>query len=153
MLEILHGCFAAGDLFHDLQKTSGSDTAWCTLSAGLIDRELQEEFCNVDHTVVFVHNDQTAGTHHGADCDQVIVIDRNIIVVDGNTSAGRTAGLCCLESFAVRDAAADLLDDFTESGSHLDLYKTSVVDLAAQCEDLCSFGFFGSHGSKPFRTI
>ena len=70
-----------------------------------------------------------------------------------DTSAGRTAGLCRLELLAVRDTAADLLDDFAQGGTHRNLDQTGVVDFAAQGEDLGALGFFGTHGSEPFRTI
>ena len=48
-----------------------------------------------------------------------------------DTSAGRSAGLRRLELFAVWNAAADLFDNFTQRGSHRNLYQTGIVDLAA----------------------
>ena len=70
-----------------------------------------------------------------------------------DTSAGRAAGLGCLELLAIGDAAADLLDDGTQRRSHGDLHQSGVGDLAAQCKYLGSFGFFRTHGSKPFCSL
>ena len=75
--------------------------------------------------------DQTAGSHHGADGDQVIVVDRDIKMFCRDTAAGRSTGLRRLELFAVWNAAADLFDNFTQRGSHRNLYQTGIVDLAA----------------------
>ena len=153
LIQIFHGSGALGDLGEDLQHTFGADAAWSTFTAGFFYSEFQEEFCDIYHTVGFIHNDQTAGTHHGADGDEVVVIDRDIKVLCRDTSAGRAAGLCCFELLAIRDAAADLFDDLAQSGTHWDLYEAGVVDLAAQRKYLGSFGLLSAHGSKPFRTV
>ena len=57
---------------------AGADPTGRTFSAGLVDREFQEELCDIDHTVVLVHDDQSARTHHRTDRDQRIVIHRRI---------------------------------------------------------------------------
>ena len=41
----------------------------CALTAGLVNSKLKEELSHINHTVVFVHNDKTTTTHHGADGD------------------------------------------------------------------------------------
>ena len=70
-----------------------------------------------------------------------------------DTSAGRSAGLSCLEFFAVWNAAADFFDDGAQGGTHGNLHQTGVVNLAAQREYLGSFGLLSAHGSKPLRTV
>ena len=77
--------------------------------------------------VVLVHDDQAAGAHHGADGDQVVVVDRDIDLLSRDTAAGRAAGLGRLELLAVRDAAADLLDDFAQGGAHGDFHQAGVA--------------------------
>ena len=68
---------ALGDLIqHFTAVRLGTDTAGRTFSAGFIHGKFQEEFRDVYHTGVFVHDDQTAGAHHGTDRDQVVIVDR-----------------------------------------------------------------------------
>ena len=70
-----------------------------------------------------------------------------------DTSAGRSAGLCCLEFLAVWNSSADFFYNGAQGGAHGDLHQTGVVNLAAQCEYLGSFGLLSTHGSKPLRTV
>ena len=86
----------------------------------------------IHHTVILIHDNESAGTHHGADGEQVIIVNRDIEVLSRDTSAGRSAGLCCLELLAVWNAAADLVNNGAQCGSHGNFHKTGVVDLAAQ---------------------
>ena len=123
------------------------------LAAGLVDGEVEEELGHVDHAGVLVHDDEAAGAHHGADGDEVVVIDLGIDEARGDAAAGRTAGLGSLEGLAVGDAAADLIDDVPERGAHGDLDQTGVVDLAAQCEDLGALGALGAHGGEPLGAL
>ena len=48
------------DLGKDLKHSLGTLTARSTLTAGLVNGELKEELSDVNHTVVFVHNDKSA---------------------------------------------------------------------------------------------
>ena len=57
-----------------------------------------------------------------------------------DAAAGRAAGLCSFELLAVRDAAADFFNNFTQGGTHRDLNKAGVVDLTAECEHLGALG-------------
>ena len=69
-INIFHRTLAPGDFVQDLVHSLCSHTARGTFTTGLIYRELQEEFGNIYHTGIFIHNDHTAGSHHGADGDQ-----------------------------------------------------------------------------------
>ena len=60
------------------------------LSAGFVYPEVQEEPGHVNHAVVLVHNDETAGSHHGADCQQVIIID--LCIDQGSRGCSRPKG-------------------------------------------------------------
>ena len=99
--------------------------------AAIYETKFKEEFGNVYHTVILIHNDQTAGAHHGTYGNQVVIVNGDIKVFSRDTAAGRSAGLRRLELFAVWDAAADLFDHFTKRGSHRNFYQTGIVDLAA----------------------
>jgi hypothetical protein len=149
LIQVFQRSLALGDLIQDLIHTSCSDTAGRTFSAGFIHSELQEKLGDIHHTVVFIHDDQSAGAHHGADLQQVVVVDGDIHIFCRDASAGRTAGLGSLELLPVGDAAADLFDDGTESCSHGDFHQPGIIDLAAQGEDLGAFGLLCAHGCKP----
>ena len=69
-----------------------------------------------------------------------------------NTSAGRSAGLCRFEFFAVGNAAADLLNDLAEGCSHGNFHETDVCDLSAECKDLGALGSLGSDGGIPLGS-
>ena len=59
-VDILKGALAGSDLVKDLEKSSCTNTAGSTLTAGFFNGELKEEFSHVNHAGVFVHNDKTA---------------------------------------------------------------------------------------------
>ena len=96
-VDVLQGAVAAGDLIEDFQQAARTNAARGTLSTGFIHGEFQEELRDVHHTGGVVHDNQAAGTHHGADGDQVVVIDRHIHLGGRDTAAGRAAGLGCLK--------------------------------------------------------
>ena len=152
-VEVFQFAVAAGDLVKDLIETLGTDPARCALTAGFVHGELQEELCDIDHAVILIENDETAGTDHAADLCEAVVIDADVIVLSRDASAGRTAGLCSLKLLAVRDAAADFLDDLAERGAHRDLNEAGVLDLAAECKDLGALCSLGTHGSIPLCTL
>ena len=65
----LEGAAAFDDLGEELVDAFGTDTAWGALTAGLVADEVHIELSDVDHAVVFVHDDGAAGAHHGATGD------------------------------------------------------------------------------------
>ena len=153
LVDVFQGAFAFGDAVEDLEHSSGTDTAGRTFTAGLVDGELQEELRDVDHAVVFVHDDESAGTHDGSDLGEVLIVHLDVDVRCGDTAAGRAAGLRRFEFLAVRDTAADFFDDGAKGGAHRDLDEAGVLDLAAEGEDLGTLGLLGTHGREPFRTV
>ena len=153
LVEIFKRAVAGRDLVEHLEKASRTDAARRALAAALVDRKVEEEARNVNHTGRFIHDDHTAGTHHGADLGQVVIVDREIQELCRDAAAGRTARLNSLELLAVRDAAADVIDDLAERGAHRDLNKTGVDDLSAECEDLGALAALGAHGGEPLCTL
>ena len=137
-IQILHGSLALGNLGQDLKNTFGTDTAGSTFAAGFFYGKLQEELGDINHTVCFIHNNQSAGAHHGADGNQVVIVNGNIVMLCRDTSAGRSAGLGSLEFLSVGNAAADLFDNLAKGGTHGDFHQTGIVNLTAQCKYLCS---------------
>ena len=110
LIQVSHIGLSLGDLCEDFKHTFGADTAGSTLAAGFLHSKFQEEFGNVYHTVILIHNDQTAGAHHGTDGNQVVIVNGDIKVFSRDTAAGRSSGLCGLELLSAGDAAADFLD-------------------------------------------
>lgn len=74
---------------------------------GFVYRKLKEKLRNVHHTGVFIHNDQSAGSHHGTNGDQIIIVDRYVKMLCRDTSAGRASCLRRFEFLAARDTAAE----------------------------------------------
>ena len=57
LVDVFERTVSVGDLFEGFEKTNGTDTAGNTFTAGFVNGEFKEEFRNVNHAVVFVHND------------------------------------------------------------------------------------------------
>ena len=144
-VEVFHRRLALGHLVQHFVKTLVADTARSTLAAGLVHGKLKEEFRDVDHAVVLVHDDKSAAAHHRADCDKVIVVDRRVDERSRDTSAGRTAGLSRLELFAVGNAPADFFDNRSERSAHRNFDKTGVMYLTAEREHLGALALLGTH--------
>jgi hypothetical protein len=70
-------------------------------------------------------------------------------VLRRHAAAGRAAGLHRLEGLAVRDAAADLLDDVAQRGAHVTSMRPGVDDGAGQREDLGALGLLGADAGEP----
>jgi hypothetical protein len=60
LIKVFHLTVSACDLIEKLKKTNSTDTARYALTAGLIHGKFKEELSDVNHTVVFVHNDKSA---------------------------------------------------------------------------------------------
>ena len=152
-VQIFHLCLSFCNLFQDFQHTPCSDPAGCAFPAGFVYCELQEKLCDIHHTGVLVHNDQTAGAHHGTDGDQIVIVYGHIQMFRRDTSAGGPAGLGRLELLPAGNASADLFHDLPQCSSHGYLHQPGVVDLSAQSEYFGSLGLFRSHGREPFRPV
>ena len=105
LVQILQGTLALGDLGEDLQHTAGADTAGGALTAGFVADKFHIELSHIHYAVVFIHNDGTAGAHHGALCHQVIKINGFVQIFSSQRATGRTTSLNGLDVLAVGDAA------------------------------------------------
>ena len=152
-LNIAFLTLAFGDALQDFQHALCANPAGGAFAAGFIRSKLQEEAGNVDHAVILIHDNQAARAHHGADCRQVIVVDRNIQVLCRDAAAGRTTRLRSLKLFAVGNATADIKEDLAQRRAHGDLHKAGIRDFAAQSENFGAMRFFCSHGRKPLGPI
>ena len=152
-LQVLHLTLSFGNLGKDFEHPLVADAAWSALSAGFTDDEFKVELRDGDHAVVFVHHDHTSGTHHRTSSGQAFVVDRNIQVLFRKAAAGRSARLDGLEFLPVLDTSTDVVDDFTQRGSHRNFDKSYVVDFAGKGEHLGTLGLLGTDGSEPFRSL
>ena len=71
----------------------------------------------------------------------------------GDAAAGRAAGLDRLELPAVRDAAADLVDDLAQRDAHRHLDQAGVVDLPGQGEHLGALALLGADAGEPVAAV
>jgi hypothetical protein len=106
--------FACADVLEDFPHAANAFPAGDTLAAGLFLQKGQKILSDIDHTRAVVHDDHTAGTHHGADFVKSVEIHLQIQKALGNTAAGRTAGLHGFELASFGDAAAHAVDDFPQ---------------------------------------
>src|SRR5690554_5920446 len=136
LLQILAGPLSVTDPLQDLVETSVPDTARGTLSARLLHDEVEVEFCNGDHAVIFIEYDHSTRAHHGACSRQALVINGRIQMLFGQTPTGGSAGLYRLEPLAPLDATAYLVDNFTKCNSHWHLDQSHIVDLPGKRKHL-----------------
>ena len=148
LIKILHCALTLSDSCEDLEHSLCTDTARCALTAGLVADKFHIELSNVNHAVVFVHYDSTAGTHHGSLSYEVIEIDRLIEVLSCEASAGRTTCLDSLELLTIRDSAADVIDELSECCTHRNFYETNVINFSAQSEYLSTLGLLCTNRSE-----
>jgi len=153
LVEVFHFAVTVSDLVEDFKKSYSTDTAGRALTAGFVNGEFEEELSDVNHTCIFVHDDETAGTHHGTSLNEGVEVDRSIDEFCRETSAGRTTGLSCLELLAVGNAAADFFNNFTESSTHGDFHETGVLDLTAESEYLGTGRTSSTEGLEPISTV
>ena len=73
-LDVVEFALAVGDFFEEGEEGAGADAAGGALAAGFVDAEFLVEAGDVDHAVVFVHDDHAAGAHDGAELLQVLVV-------------------------------------------------------------------------------
>ena len=77
-------------------------------AAAFILGEFHEEPGNIHHAGIFIHDDQTTGSHHGAGRRQGFIINGQIKVGSRQASAHRATGLYGLESFVVLYSTANI---------------------------------------------
>ena len=65
-VEVFHRALALGDFVENLVQPLVTHPARRAFPAGFLHREVEVELGHGYHTVVLVHDNHTAGTHHGA---------------------------------------------------------------------------------------
>ncbi len=137
-LDVVRLPLTFADPVEDVVACASADTAGCTFTARFIHCEFKVELGDVNHAVIFIHDNHTAGSHHRADGLKAFVVDRRIKECRRNTSAGRASGLRGFKFLAAGNTAADIVDDVAQGRSHRDFNQTGVVDFAGQREHLGS---------------
>ena len=113
-LEVLVGRLAVREAVEDPQRLVEADPARDALAAALRVGELDEVAGDVDHAVVFVHDDHAARAHDRAELGERLVVDGRVEHVRRDAAARRAAGLHGLDVAAVRAALADVVDELGE---------------------------------------
>ena len=120
---------AAGDAFKDFEHPSGTFPAGDAFSAAFTLDEIHKKFSDIHHAGIFIHDDQSAGTHHGADFNQRLIIDLDLQVLFGDAAPAWTADLDRFEFLIIWNTTADFEDNITDSGSHGNFDQTGQIDL------------------------
>ena len=135
-IEMLRCAAAGGDGVENAQGLVEADAARDAFAAGLGVREFDEVAGDVDHAVVFVHDDHAAGAHDGADLSEAFVIDRGVKHLHRNAAAGGSAGLHGFYAAAGRSAFADVVDETLQRRAQRHFDQAGVLHLAHQGENL-----------------
>ena len=115
--------------------------------------EVQEELRHIDHASSLVHDDHTATSHHAASRRQRVVINWRIKHRGGETATRRSASLNSLKPAAIFNATTNTINNITQCGSHGNLDKPGVVNVAGQSKHLGTRTFLCTHRAEPFRSI
>jgi len=89
--------------------------------------ERQEEFGELNHASVFIHDDHTTGPHHSTDVFQGVGVYRDVEMLDRDTTTQRAARLHCLEFFPVLNTSSNLKYNLTQSSTHWYLNQANVI--------------------------
>ena len=128
-------------------------TAWHTFAAGFFSEKINKIPCNINHAGIFIQNNHSAGTHHGAGLGQFIKPHLQIQLLFGNTSSGRTSCLHCLKFFTSWNAAADFIDNIMQGHAHGYLNKTGIINFPNKGKNLCPLACFCADFIKPVSAI
>ena len=153
LVEVIESRLAGDYLLEYLLHSSRADTAGGALSAGLVNREVEEEFSYIDHAVAVVHDYKSARAHHAAYGGKVVVVYFGVHEACGDAAAGGAAGLRSLELSAVGYAAADVLDYLAQGRAHGYLNEAGVLYVAAERKDLGALGALGAHGGEALCAV
>ena len=152
-LDISFLSFALADARDDLEHPLGADAARRTLAAGFILHELEKEPRHVHHAGIFVHHDQAARAHDGAQFGDRLVVQGDVQVFGGDASARWPSDLRGLEVLAVRHASPQLMDHCLQRGPHRHFNQAGVVHGTRQGEDLGALAFPRAEGGEPLRAF
>src|SRR5699024_2936993 len=131
-VQIGHLSLAVDDPLQNLQHTLGAFTAGNTFAAAFSLCKAHKESGDFHHTGILVHDNKSAGSHDSVKFLDRIKIKRNIKLILHQTSAGRAADLYSLERGAALQAAADVVNNMAEAGSHRHLDQSRILDRTCQ---------------------
>ena len=151
-VEVFHLTFAFSNTGKDFQHTLTTHSARYALAAGLCRGERQEEFGELNHAGVFIHDDHATGPHHSADVFQGIEVYRDVEMLDRDTTTQRAACLHCLELLTVGDTTADVKDNLTNGDPHRHFNQSRIVNLAGESEDSSTRAALRPNPSEPLRA-
>src|SRR5664280_743102 len=148
-VEVRRDGLALGDALEQVEHHAGADAAWRALAARLLDEELEEEARQLDHAGAVVEDDEPAGAHDRTELLQRLIVDRHVGGGGRDAAAGGPSRLGGFEAAAVRDAAADFLDDGAQRDAHRHLDETGVADRPGEGEHLGALAAARADGGEP----
>ena len=80
--------------FDNFEHSPRAFAARNAFTAAFALNEVHEKFGHIHHACVLIHDNEAAGTHHGAHLFQVFVVDIDIEMLLGDAAAGLAGGPC-----------------------------------------------------------
>jgi len=113
-LQVVLFAASLGDIGEYLESMAQTLATWCTFAAAFLCEKARVVAGNLNHTIAIIHDDESAGAHHGTFAGERVKVYRHIEFFHGETSAGRPTDLNRLERSALFDATTDVIDKLPE---------------------------------------
>ena len=114
----------------------------------------QEELGDIHHAVVLVHDDHAAGAHHGADGDQVVVVDREYRSWQAGMQPPEGPPVCAALNFLPFGTPPPMSSMISRSVVPIGISTRPVLlILPPSANTLVPLDLLGAHGGEPFRAV
>ncbi len=143
-LDIAFLPFAFTNTIEYFEHPLRTDTAGHALTTGLLLHEFKKEPCDIDHTGVFIHDDHAAGTHDRAKFGKRFIVERDVQVLFGHTSARWASDLGGLERLVIHRAATDIVHQLTQCCAYRHFDQSGIFDRSGQCKYFCTLALLGA---------
>src|ERR1700722_7274237 len=151
--DIFGAPFAAVETVEHTAHPGGAFAAGNAPAAGFVGVEMHDPPGHVDHAGVFVHDHYAAGTEHGADFGDGIIIHGHVGFRGGEHRARAASGNDRLQFFAVADTAANILDQTLHRKAHRQLVNPGLIDVPGNREHAGSSVFRSAQPGIPFAAL
>ena len=81
LLDVFGFATAFRDARKRIQQRASTNTAWHTFTTAFIHGEFKVELCHINDTVGIIHDNETAGTHNGAELQRVMRDVDNMVLI------------------------------------------------------------------------
>src|SRR5699024_3044479 len=126
------------------------------LSAGLILSKIHEEACDLNHTALIIHYNQSAGAYHSPDFFEGIKIKVHVKMVlrgaDTKASSGRPADLYGFKSSSF-NTSSNIKNNFSQCISHRNLYQSRIINITRKRKLFGSVIILRTEAFIPFSSV